>query len=111
MTPDISLEYPSLLDTYKGIPACQKGVKNAIAHLSTCHELTTQSIELTGPKTAKAKTYCTASHYEGDKYFRTHSRYDDDLVKDVFDDKEAWRIKRRRVTVLGIPQGDFTLIH
>ncbi len=111
MTPDISLEYPPPLGIYKGVPACQAGVKKAISHLATCHELTTQSIKLTGPKTASAKTYCTASHYDGDKYFRAHSRYDDELVKDVFSGELAWRIKRRVVTVLGIPQGDWTLLH
>lgn len=110
LAPDISLEYPPPLAVWKSLPECQAGFKKSLDHLSNFHSLSTQSIELTGPNTATAMTYCTANHFEGDKFLSVHGRYDDEMVKGIFNGKEEWRIKRRVVTVMGTPQGDWSLI-
>ncbi|KAK6380204.1 hypothetical protein LTS17_005393 [Exophiala oligosperma] len=111
LAPDISLEYPAPLAAWKGIPDSIAGLQKAISHLSTAHCLSTQSIHLMGSKTAKAKTLCTAHHYEDGKAFVAHGRYDDELIKGTFDGVKGWRIKRRIVTVIGVPEGDWSLLH
>ncbi|KAJ3531568.1 hypothetical protein NM208_g8827 [Fusarium decemcellulare] len=110
LTPDVSLEYPAPLDAFKGIEESQNGLKKAISHPKTIHCLSTQSIHLTGPETAVATTYVMAHHWLGEKTFVSPGKYDDELVKDVFNGENAWRIKRRVVTIMGVPEGDWSLI-
>lgn len=110
LAPDISLEYPAPMANYKGLAECQARFQKSIGHLQNFHALSTQLIELTGPNTATATTYCTANHFEGEKFLSVHGRYDDDLVKSIYNGAEGWRIKRRVVIVMGNAQGDWSLI-
>lgn len=111
LTSDVSVEYPAPLQTFHGIPACHAGIKKAISHLSTFHALSTQSIELTGPQTAIATTYVSAQHYIDDRFFIAPGKYEDELVKIRAGEGEEWRIRRRVVSVMGIPQGEWSLLH
>lgn len=109
-TEDCFFEYPDPLGPLTGPDAIGAALGKAISHLQTQHSLTTQHIELGGDGTATATTYCRGIHFLGDKHFFADARYDDKLVKVESDGKQVWKIKERKVTVMGVPQGDWSLL-
>lgn len=103
---DCLVDYPPPLGATRGLSDSKARVEQAISHLNTQHTLSTQIIKLTTTETATAMTYVTANHYLDDKVFVAKARYEDDLVKK----SEGWRIQTRKVTIMGVPQGEWTLL-
>ncbi|KAL2820972.1 SnoaL-like domain-containing protein [Aspergillus cavernicola] len=110
-TGDCVADYVGSLGLMTGIDTVITGLQKTIGHISTFHGLNTQSITLTGEETAEATTYCSASHYLGDKAFFAEARYFDKLVKVTEGGVVKWLIKDRLVTMMGVPRGDVSIFN
>lgn len=111
---NVKVHFPDPIGTIEGITALSGQVQNMVGSLQTQHALSTQLIEHTGEKTAQATTYGRAIHFgvgkdEG-KCVTAWGMYQDDLVKDIFDGREDWRIAERKVIFQAPFSGDLSLI-
>ncbi|KAJ6128906.1 hypothetical protein N7471_010123 [Penicillium samsonianum] len=66
---------------------------------------------LIGKDTAEATTYCSASHYVGDKSFFAEAKYFDKLVKVTEGKTTKWLINHRLTTMMGVPRGDVSIFN
>lgn len=107
-TNDCIVDYPEPLGKLVGLEDYEKRIQTAISHLDTQHNLTTQFIDLTDSQNATATTYCRALHFLGDKHFFAESKFEDLLVKIS---PTVWKIRERKVTVMGVPRGDWTILN
>ncbi|KAF6826513.1 hypothetical protein CPLU01_09630 [Colletotrichum plurivorum] len=110
LTEDCVFHYPEPLGPATGPEAIAGTLEKAISHLQTQHSLTTQLIELGSDDTATATTYSKAIHFLGDRHFFADGRYEDKLVKVECAGKHVWRIKERKAIVMGVPQGEWSLL-
>lgn len=110
LTEDCKTAYPEPFGTFDSSKAIAEKIQSAINHLVTCHALSTQTVELTAECQARATTYCTASHYFGEKSFVATGRYDDLLVKQTVDGVETWLIRDRMVSDWLPIQGDVSIL-
>lgn len=84
-----------------GIPNLVQFIKTAARDTVSQHAMSTQSIELTGPNTAKATTYMTVVHVGGENHKQrgemvsSWGKLEDKLIQDIFDGKKYWRITER----------------
>lgn len=85
-----------------------------VASFQTQHALTTQLIEITGKKTAKATTYCMSDVFgigkDKGKHLTNWGIYKDRLVKGTFDGQENWKIAECTATVSAPLVGDLSLV-
>jgi len=78
-------------------------IKTAAKDTVSQHAMSTQSIEFTGPNSAKATTYMTVIHVGGQEHkqkgetFCSWGKLVDKLTKGVFDGKEGWRVTERLI--------------
>ncbi|KAI9650872.1 hypothetical protein NHQ30_000907 [Ciborinia camelliae] len=110
-TEDCVADYTGSLGLMKGIDAVIEQLQKTIGHVTTFHGLSTQAIQLTGKDTAEATTYCSASHYVGDKSFFAEARYFDKLVKVTEGKTVKWLIDHRLTTMMGVPRGDVSIFN
>ena len=105
------IDYPGSFGAIYGVAIFMERLANAIGHLKTQHAITTQVIDVTGPNTATAVTYCAAKHWLDDKLLFVEGRYDDVLVKTEGDRAAQWVIEKRTASDMGVPRGDFSIIN
>ncbi|KGO76172.1 hypothetical protein PITC_091970 [Penicillium italicum] len=110
-TEDCVADYTGSLGLMNGIDTVIEKLQSTIGHVSTFHGLGTQVIRLTGKDTAEAITYCSASHYVGDKSFFAEAKYFDKLVKVTEGNTTKWLINYRLTTMMGVPQGDVSIFN
>ncbi|KAL3471235.1 hypothetical protein BJX99DRAFT_237874 [Aspergillus californicus] len=110
-TADCVADYTGSLGLMNGIDTVVEQLQKTIGHITTFHGLNTQSISLTGDDTAEATTYCSASHYLGDKAFFAEARYIDKLVRVVEGGVVNWLIRDRLVNMMGVPRGDVSIFN
>ncbi|KAJ3549012.1 hypothetical protein NM208_g711 [Fusarium decemcellulare] len=110
-TEDCVVDYPEPLGIIRGLSAYTERLQKAIGHLQTQHALTTQIIDITSDVTASAMTYSRAIHFLDGKTFFAEGRYEDELVRVTVDGKRRWLIKERKVVTMGVPRGDWSLLH
>jgi hypothetical protein len=109
-TKNASADYVGSLGLLQGREDIIAGLHKAIGHVSTFHALSTQVIHLVGEDKAEATTYCTASHWSGEKSFFAEARYFDKLVRVAEGENEGkWLIEDRFVTMMGVPRGDVSM--
>ncbi|KAF4764464.1 hypothetical protein HAV15_001748 [Penicillium sp. str.  len=99
------------LGVMSGIDTVIEKLQNTIGHVTTFHGLSTQVIQLMGKDTAEATTYCSASHYVGDKSFFAEAKYFDKLVKVTEGSTTKWLINDRLTTMMGVPRGDVSIFN
>lgn len=87
----------------RGVQAIKELIQSGVAKTSSNHALTTQTIELTSPTTAKALSYVTVIHvgnrdhrFPGEVLY-SWGYYEDRLIKGTFDGREDWRVSERIV--------------
>lgn len=110
-TSDSIINYPGSFGTMHGVAIFRERLGNAVGHLKTQHALLTQVIDVTGPNTATAVTYCAAKHWLDDKVLFVEGRYDDVLVKTGREGSADWVIEKRIASDMGVPRGDFSIIN
>ncbi|CAI7564239.1 unnamed protein product [Penicillium crustosum] len=110
-TEDCVADYTGSLGLMSGIDTVIEKLQNTIGHVTTFHGLSTQVIQLTGKDTAEATTYCSASHYVGDKSFFAEAKYFDKLVKVTEGSTTKWLINDRLTTMMGVPRGDVSIFN
>ncbi|KAJ5513449.1 hypothetical protein N7463_003001 [Penicillium fimorum] len=110
-TEDCVVDYTGSLGLMNGIDTIIEQLQNTIGHVTTFHGLSTQAIWLTGKDTAEATTYCSASHYVGDKSFFAEAKYFDKLVKVTKGGTTKWLVNYRLTTMMGVPRGDVSIFN
>ncbi|CAI7643932.1 unnamed protein product [Penicillium glandicola] len=110
-TEDCVADYTGSLGLMNGIDTVIEQLQKTIGHVTTFHGLSTQVIRLTGKGTAEATTYCSASHYVGDKSFFAEAKYFDKLVKATEGNNTKWLINYRLTTMMGVPRGDVSIFN
>lgn len=110
-TEDCIVDYPEPLKLTRGLGETTEMLQKAIGHLQTQHALTTQIIELTSEDTATAMTYNRCIHFIDDKHFFVEGRYIDKLVKSEANGKSEWKISERKVVIMGVPRGDWSVFN
>jgi hypothetical protein len=76
-------------------------IQRAATNTVSQHAISTQQINLTGPRSAEATTYMTVMHVGGDKHkqkgemFCSWGKLVDKLTKESTDDGGSWRITER----------------
>lgn len=106
-TADCVVHYPEPLGLLTGLHELQDRIRRAIGDAKTQHALTTQYIGPVHADDATATTYCRGIHFLDDRHFFAEAKYEDQLVKIS---PSEWRIKERTVTVMGVPQGDWSIL-
>lgn len=110
-TEDCVADYTGSLGVMNGVENVIEQLQKTIGHVTTFHGLNTQSIRLIGQDAAEATTYCSASHYVGDKSFFAEANYVDQLVKVIDGADVKWLIKHRLTTMMGVPRGDVSIFN
>lgn len=109
-TKDCVVDYPQPIGLTTGLTAYTDRLRTAIGHIDTQHALTTQIINMNDTISAETTTYCRAIHFLGEKSFFAEARYDDKLVKVSTEGVDRWQIKERKVTTMGVPRGDWSIL-
>ncbi|KAM0332492.1 hypothetical protein ACHAQA_002774 [Verticillium albo-atrum] len=99
---DVKAYYPEPTGAIEGIAAFKASVESTLGSLPVYHGISTQLIELTGDKTAKATTYCRTDIFgEGDnkgKIATNWSTFEQKLVKGPSaQGREDWKIAEHTV--------------
>jgi hypothetical protein len=110
-TQDCVADYTGSLGLMIGVDTVIEQLQKTIVHVTTFHGLSTQVIRLTGKDTAEATTYCSASHYVGDKSFFAEAKYFDKLIKVTEGNTTTWLINHRLTTMMGVPRGDVSIFN
>ncbi|KAM5383776.1 hypothetical protein ACJZ2D_001765 [Fusarium nematophilum] len=109
-TEDCVVDYPQPIGLTTGLSAYTERLRVAIGHLDTQHALTTQMINLNDANSAEATTYCRAIHFLDGRSFFAEAKYDDKLVRVSAEGPDRWQIKERKVTTMGVPRGDWSIL-
>ncbi|KAH7376953.1 SnoaL-like domain-containing protein [Plectosphaerella cucumerina] len=113
-TETAKITFPAPMGTFEGITTITATIQSTVSNFHTSHALSTQLIEITGEKTAKATTYTATELFgtgenEG-KHATNRGLYRDKLVKISVDGREDWRIAERDAVGQWPLTGDLSLL-